>query len=98
MQCRGSRLKRAGTDPACAKGETMLDAALTTAIMSAVDTGFDEQVALTAELVRFPSGRGAEHTAQDFVAAELRRRGLAVDRWRIDVDAIRHMPGFSPVH
>ena len=35
----------------------MLDAALTTAIMSAVDTGFDAQVALTEELVRFPSVR-----------------------------------------
>src|SRR5437870_465445 len=78
--------------------ETMVDAALTTAIMSAVDAGFDTQVALTEELVRFPSVRGAEHTAQDFVAGELRARGLAVDRWRIDVDAIRHMPGFAPVH
>src|SRR5258708_3117453 len=76
----------------------MVDAALTTAIMSAVDTGFDAQVALTEELVRFPSVRGAEHTAQDFVAAALRARGLAVDRWQIDVEAIRHMPGFSPVH
>jgi acetylornithine deacetylase len=76
----------------------MLDSDLSTAIMKAVDAGFDDQVALTAELVKFPSVRGAEHTAQDFVAAALRERGLAVDRWRIDVEAIRHMPGFSPVH
>lgn len=76
----------------------MLDADLTTAVMNSVDTGFNAQVALTAELVKFPSVRGAEHTAQDFVAAELRERGLAVDRWQIDVEAIRHMPGFSPVH
>src|ERR1700688_923217 len=76
----------------------MLDAALTTAIMKSVDAGFDEQVALTQELVKFPSVRGAEHTAQDFVASALRERGLAVDRWRIDIDDIRHMPGFSPVH
>src|SRR3981189_3349761 len=76
----------------------MLDATLTTAIMKSVDAGFDEQVALTQELVKFPSVRGAEHTAQDFVAAALRTRGRAGDRWRIDVDAIRHMPGFSPVH
>src|SRR5437879_3495002 len=80
------------------RGETMLDADLTTAIMKSVDAGFDEQVALTTELVKFPSVRGAEHTAQDFVAAALRTRGLAVDRWRIDVEAIRHLPGFSPVH
>src|SRR5258708_6142251 len=76
----------------------MLDRELATAIMSAVDAGFDEQVALTAELVKFPSVRGAEHTAQDFIAATLRERGLAVDRWQIEIEAIRHMPGFSPVH
>ena len=76
----------------------MLDSELSTAIMTSVDTGFDAQVALTAELVKFPSVRGAEHTAQDFIAAQLRERGLAVDRWQIDVEAIRHMPGFSPVH
>ena len=76
----------------------MLDADLATRIINSVDDGFDEQVALTQELVKFPSVRGAEHTAQDFVAGEMRRRGLAVDRWRIDVEAIRHLPGFSPVH
>jgi acetylornithine deacetylase len=76
----------------------MLDADLVTTIMKAVDSGFDDQVALTSELVKFPSVRGAEHTAQDFMASALRERGLAVDRWRIDIDDIRHMPGFSPVH
>ena len=76
----------------------MLDRELTTSLMKAVDAGFDDQVALTAELVKFPSVRGAEHTAQDFVASAMHERGLAVDRWRIDVDAIRHLPGFSPVH
>src|SRR5436309_2787687 len=76
----------------------MLDADLTNTLMKAVDDGFDEQVALTAELIKFPSVRGAEHTAQDFVAAAMRERGLAVDRWRVDIEAIRHLPGFSPVH
>ena len=76
----------------------MLDRDLTAQLMKSVDDGFDEQVALTAELVKFPSVRGAEHTAQDFIAGEMRRRGLGVDRWRIDVDEIRHLPGFSPVH
>jgi len=76
----------------------MLDTALATAIMKSVDAGFDAQVAMTAELVKFPSVRGAEHTAQDFMAAAMRERGLAVDRWRIDIDDIRHLPGFSPVH
>lgn len=76
----------------------MLEAELATTIMKAVDAGFDDQVALTSELIKFPSVRGAEHTAQDFVASAMRERGLAVDRWRIEIDDIRHMPGFSPVH
>lgn len=76
----------------------MLDQELATRIMTAVDDGFDAQVQLTAELVKFPSLRGAEHTAQDFVAAAMRERGLAVDRWKIELDAIRNLPGFSPVH
>jgi acetylornithine deacetylase len=76
----------------------MLDQDLATRIMTAVDGGFDAQLDLTAELVKFPSVRGAEHTAQDFVAQAMRERGLTVDRWTIDVDAIRHLPGFSPVH
>ena len=58
----------------------MLEAKLATEIMTAVDDGFDEQVNFTAELVKFPSRRGAEQTAQDFMAAALRERGLAVDR------------------
>jgi acetylornithine deacetylase len=76
----------------------MLEAELATAIMRAVDDGFDEQIALTQELVRFPSLRGAEQTAQDFMARVMRDRGWAVDRWRIELGAIRHLPGFSPVH
>ena len=68
------------------------------ALKRAVNEGFDEQIALTQALVRFPSTRGNEQTAQDFMAAEMQRRGLAVDRFRIDLDLIRHRPGFSPVH
>jgi acetylornithine deacetylase len=75
----------------------MPDAELTSRIMSAVDAGFDAQIELTAELVRYPSTRGNEATAQDFVAAEMRRRGLGVDRWKVDIDDISHLPGFSPV-
>jgi hypothetical protein len=66
-------------------------------IMAAVDDAFDAQIAFTQSLVRLPSVRGAEHTAQDFMADAMRERGLAVDSWAIDVDAIRHHPGFSPV-
>ena len=75
----------------------MSDAAPTAAIIASVDDGFEAQIALTEALIRFPSTRGAEQTAQDFMAGEMRRRGWSIDRWRIELDAIRHLPGFSPV-
>nr|WP_206021096.1 ArgE/DapE family deacylase [Antarcticimicrobium luteum] len=68
------------------------------ALNAAVDEGFDAQVGLTADLVRFPSTRGNEATAQDFMADQMRRRDLSVDRFLIDLDEIRHLPGFSPAH
>lgn len=75
----------------------MTDRKLSRAICRAVDAGFDEQVGFLGELTRLPSLRGQEATAQDFMAAAMRARGLTVDRWRVDVDEIRHLPGFSPV-
>ncbi len=47
--------------------------------------------------MRYPSLRGQEHTAQDFLYEQMARRGLTMDRWAIDVEAIKHHPGFSPV-
>ncbi len=76
----------------------MIEPGMDTAIMNAVDANCENQIALTADLVRFPSVRGAEHTAQDFVAAEMRRRGLAVDRFQVKVADICGLRGFSPVH
>jgi len=76
----------------------MLDDSIAAALLDAVDTGFDAQVALTADLVRFPSTRGNEATAQDFMAEAMRARGLDVDRFKVEIDDIRHLPGFSPVH
>lgn len=67
------------------------------AIRDAVDALFDEEVAFLADLVRLPSLRGQEATAQDFMAAAFAERGYGVDRWRIDIDDIAHLPGFSPV-
>ena len=66
-------------------------------VLRAVDDGFDAQVAFTTELTRFPSLRGAEARAQDFMASAMRERGIAVDRWKVNVEDIRHLPGFSPV-
>lgn len=75
----------------------MTDAAVTRKILDAVDRRFDEQVQFTAELTSLPSLRGQEATAQDLMARSYRERGLAVDRWKIEVDDIKHLPGFSPV-
>ncbi len=74
-----------------------LSPAMRGAILDEVERGFAGQIALTQELVRFPSLRGQEHTAQDFIYRELARRGYAMDRFAIDVAAIKEHPGFSPV-
>ena len=75
----------------------MLDRELVSRIQKTVDAQFDEQIAFTCELVKFPSVRGSEQTAQDFVATSLRKRGYAVDIWAMHVDELKHLPGFSPV-
>jgi acetylornithine deacetylase len=76
----------------------MLDATLTTQIMTAVDETFDRQTAVLADLVRIPSLRYKEAPAQDMMARLFREEGLGVDRWQIHIDDIRHLPGYSPKH
>ncbi len=66
-------------------------------ICAEVDRRFDEQLAFTMDLVRFPSLREHERAAQDFMAEAFRARGLEVDRWKIDVEALKRHPGASPV-
>ncbi len=75
----------------------MLDDKLKARILDEVDAGFDDQIAFTQDLVRFPSQRGQEHTAQDFLYKAFADRDLAMDRWSIDVGEIEDHPGFSPV-
>ncbi|MAQ38353.1 MULTISPECIES: ArgE/DapE family deacylase [Thioclava] len=74
-----------------------MDTELKTRILSAVDAAFDDETAFLSELTSHPSTRGQEQSAQDFMAAALDERGYEVDRWQIQVDKIRDMPGFSPV-
>lgn len=57
-----------------------LGPAVTGRITQAVEDGVDDQVALTQDLVRMPSLRGAEHAVQDRVAREMRHLGLRIDR------------------
>ncbi len=66
-------------------------------ILEAVDAGFGDQVRFIQDLVRLPSQRGQEHTAQDFMYKALADRGYAMDRWAIDLEQIKEHPGFSPV-
>ncbi len=79
------------------KESPMLDEKLAEEILAAVDAGFHKQIAFTQDLVRFPSLRGQEHTAQDWIFEKLEDRGLEMDRWAIDVASIQEHPGFSPV-
>ncbi len=68
-----------------------------TAILNAVDAVFDDEVAFLAELCAHPSTRGNEQSAQAFMATAMAARGLKVDRWKLRVEDIAHLPGFSPV-
>lgn len=74
-----------------------MDETQQTEILKAVDALFDDQTEFLVELIRHPSTRGNEQSAQDFIAAELQARKLSVDRWNVEVEDIAHLPGFSPV-
>ena len=72
-----------------------LDPALRDRIAASVAAGFAEQVSFTQELVRFPSLRGEEQAIQDHLFRAFRSRGLAMDRFAMDRDAIERHPGGS---
>ena len=74
----------------------MADTELIAKIMKSVDDNFNAQLDLTAELVKIPSLPGQEAPAQHLMADEMAKRGLVVDRWKINLDDIKHMRGFSP--
>lgn len=74
-----------------------METELKTRIMQAVDANFDAQLEFLAALTAEPSTRGNEQSAQHLMENELNDRGYAVDRWRVQVDDISHLPGFSPV-
>ncbi|WP_274425329.1 ArgE/DapE family deacylase [Chelativorans sp. YIM 93263] len=70
---------------------------LTRKILAAVEEGFEEQIAFTEDLIRFPSLRCKEKPAQEFVHGALEKRGYAVSTFRVDEHKIKDHPGFSPV-
>ena len=75
----------------------MLEPNIRRQILDAVDAAFEKQLAFTAELVAVPSLRGQERSAQDLMYSAMEERGLAMDRWTLDVDALSSHPGFGPV-
>ena len=74
-----------------------LDPTVGDRITQAVEDGFDAQIALTRDLVRIPSLRGAEHAVQDRIARQMRDLGLRIDRFEMDRDLITTHPGGSHV-
>jgi acetylornithine deacetylase len=73
-----------------------LDPDLRDKILASVEDGFADQLALTQELIRFPSLRGQEHACQDFVFRALRERGFTMDRFAMDRELIAAHPGGAP--
>ncbi|KAA5605376.1 ArgE/DapE family deacylase [Roseospira marina] len=76
-------------DPAL---DPALEAAVRAAVAARRDAAVDELCALVAE----DSQVGREKGAQDRMAATFAAMGLVVDRFPVDLDAIRDRPGFSP--
>ena len=73
-----------------------LDERIRQRIETAVNGHRDRTLELLKQLVRFPSLLGDEQPAQDFMAGRFQQLGLEVDRFEIDLEAIRHRPGYSP--
>lgn len=76
-----------------APGQTL---ATETDILAAVDAERAEAVELLKDLVREPSILGNEGGAQDMMAGVFGSLGLEVDRFEVDLDALKTLPGFSP--
>ena len=66
-------------------------------ILEAVDAAFDAQLAFTQELVKHPSLRTQEGSAQDLLHSAMAARGLEMDRWQLDPEELATHQGFGPV-
>jgi len=66
-------------------------------ILRAVEAGFTQQIDFLCELTRFPSTRGEESAAQQWMTEAFQARGLQIDRWKLDHRELQHLPGYSPV-
>lgn len=70
-----------------------LDPALADRIAASVEAGFDDQVAFTRDLIRFASTRGEEHAIQDHLFRAFRSRGLVMERFAMNREALARHPG-----
>jgi acetylornithine deacetylase len=66
-------------------------------IEDAVDAAFDAQLAFTQELVKHPSRRTREGSAQDLMHEAMAARGFELDRWELDPEELAAHEGFGPV-
>lgn len=66
-------------------------------ILAAVDDAFDAQIAFTQELIRHPSLRAQESSAQDLLYGAMSGRGLRMDRWELDPVELATHPGAGAV-
>jgi acetylornithine deacetylase len=66
-------------------------------IVAAVGARQAEVIDFAQRLIQIESVTGHEGAVQDFLAAELRRCGLAVDQFAPDLQALRGHPAFIPV-
>jgi acetylornithine deacetylase len=62
-------------------------------VLHAIDR--DSLVSSLCELIAIPSVGGQEGTAQEWVAALLKRWGLDVDVWNLDFESLRQHPAYS---
>ena len=66
-------------------------------ILDAVDAAFETQLSFTQELVRHPSLRTREGSAQDLLHEAMASRGLEMDRWELDAGELATHPGGGAV-
>ena len=66
-------------------------------ILAAVDEAFDAQIAFTQELVRHPSLRTREGSAQQLLFEAMEQRGLEMDRWELDPEELSAHPGAGAI-
>ncbi len=75
----------------------MLSQALRDKILSAMEANQDDIVAFAQRLIQIESVTGHEGPVQKFLAEELTRMGLTVDRFEPDLEALKGHPAFIPV-